>query len=317
VSQLTAALLPQAIYKMDAGLQAPQILQSAVTLERQLPKNITVSLNYTNSRGVHQLRSRNINAPLPGSGAFPYGNSGQLFLYESSALFKQSQITLNVNARVNAKFSLFGYYGYSSASSDSDGSGSFPANNYDLRSEWGRAGFDIRQRGQIGGTLVLPLALELAPNILLSSAPPLNITAGADLNGDTIFNDRPAFATVPADPTHGVVATRWGSFNLDPVHNPAAGAVVIPRNYGTAYGRVDVGFRLSRTWKFGEPRGGGKGGRYSLNSGLQVRNVLNHVNPGTPVGNLSSPFFGQSLTLAGAQSANANRRLELNLRLNF
>jgi hypothetical protein len=260
---------------------------------------------------------------LPGSGAYPYGSSGQLFLYEASALFKQSQLTVNVNARVNAKLSLFGYYGYGVASSNSDGATSFPADNYDLTSEWGRAGFDIRHRGQMGGTVVLPHALELAPNILLSSAPPLNITAGTDLNGDTIFNDRPAFAAGPADPARGIVATRWGVFNIDPLRNPAAGSVIIPRNYGTAYGRVDVGFRLSRTWKFGEPRGGRQAGanssrdRYSVNAGLQVRNALNHVNPGTPVGNLSSPFLGQALTLSGGQSANANRRLELSLRLNF
>lgn len=320
VAQLTAALLPQAIYRMDATLQAPRILQSAVTLERQLPKNITLSVGYTNSRGVHQLRSRNINAPLPVNAGFPYGNSGQLFLYESSALFKQSQLTVNVNARVNAKVSLFGYYAHGTASSNSDGAASFPANTYDLTGEWGRAGFDIRDRAQIGGTLVSPMALELAPNIAFSSAPPLNIVTGTDLNGDSIFNDRPAFATAPADPSRGVVPTRWGVFNLDPLHNPSAGAIVIPRNYATAYGRVDVGFRLSRTWNFGEPpargRNGAKG-RYSLNAGVQVRNVLNHVNPGTPVGNLSSPFFGQALNLPGGQSANANRRLELNLRLSF
>jgi hypothetical protein len=67
VSQLLSNLQPQAIYKVDSHIQAPQIFQYVVTMERQLPKNITLSVSYTNSRGVHQLRSRNINAPLPGT----------------------------------------------------------------------------------------------------------------------------------------------------------------------------------------------------------------------------------------------------------
>jgi len=78
-----------------------------------------MSVSYTNSRGLHQLRSRNLNAPLPGtftglagSGVFPFGNSGQVYSYESSGIFKQSQLTVNVNARVNTRISLFGNYTY-------------------------------------------------------------------------------------------------------------------------------------------------------------------------------------------------------------
>ena len=42
-------------------------MQSAATLERQLPKNTTLALTYTNSHGLHILRSEDINAPLPGN----------------------------------------------------------------------------------------------------------------------------------------------------------------------------------------------------------------------------------------------------------
>ena len=348
VSALTSHLVPQAIYEVDSHIQAPQTFQYAATVERQLPKNTTVSVSYTNSRGVHQLRSRNINAPLPGSyngdfgsGVFPYGNSGQLFLYESSALFKQEQITVNVNTRINSRYSLFGYYSYNRAFSNSDGAGSFPANNYDLSGEWGRAAYDVRHRLQIGGNINLPFKLQLSPNISASSAPPLNVTTGTDWNGDTIFNDRPAFATVPATPSMGVIGSVWGVFNVDPVNHPQFGTVIIPRNYAYGYGRFDVSGRLTRTWTFGrtaEPdrqaqaiqaaaasagirldNGGNTGGktpgRYSLQLGIQARNALNHVNPGPPNTNLTSPFFGQVLQNNGP--SNANRRLELSLRFGF
>jgi hypothetical protein len=348
VSALTSHLVPQAIYEVESQIRAPQTFQYAATVERQLPKNTTVSVSYTNSRGVHQLRSRNINAPLPGtytgdfgSGVFPYGNAGQLFLYESSALFKQEQITVNVNTRINSRYSLFGYYSYNRAFSNSDGSGSFPANNYDLSGEWGRAAYDVRHRMQIGGNINLPFKFQLSPNISGSSAPPLNITTGTDRNGDTIFNDRPAFATVPANPAIGVIGSVWGVFNVDPVNHPQFGTVIIPRNYAYGHDRVDVSGRLTRTWTFGrsaEPdrqaqaiqaaaasagiridnganTGGKAPGRYSLQLGIQARNALNHVNPGPPNTNLSSPFFGQVLQNNGP--SNANRRLELSLRFGF
>jgi hypothetical protein len=79
----------------------------------------------------------------------------------------------------------------------------------------------------------------------------------------------------------------------------------------------------------GGPRGGGgmmgEGGssdhRYNVTISASARNILNHVNPGAPVGNLSSPLFGQSTYLAsgfgpGGSSAN-NRRLEFQVRFSF
>jgi hypothetical protein len=267
-----------------------------------------------NTRGVHQLREHDINAPLA-SGAFPYGAAGPIFLYESSALYKQWQLSVNINARVNSRFSLFSYYTYGRASSDSDGPATFPANNYNLAAEWGRAGFDIRHKVQIGGSLTAPWGIQFAPNIQINSAPPVNITTGTDLNGDTLLTDRPAFATIAPNAAQGVVATRWGVFNLDPIHNPAAGAVIIPRNFVSGYGRWDVSGRISRSWNFGEQAGATK--RYTLTLAVQGRNWFNHVNPGAPVAILSSPFFGEPLNLQTGQGSTANRRLETGLRFGF
>ena len=65
--------------------------------------------------------------------------------------------------------------------------------------------------------------------------------------------------------------------------------------------------------------------RYNLNVSLQFQNLLNHVNLGTPVGNLSSPSFGESLSLGGAfggfgapgSTGAGNRRIYAQVRLNF
>ncbi len=51
-----------------------------------------------------------------------------------------------------------------------------------------------------------------------------------------------------------------------------------------------------------------------------ARNILNYVNLASPDGNLSSPYFGQSLALAGGFGGSAsvyNRRIDLQLRFSF
>jgi hypothetical protein len=59
--------------------------------------------------------------------------------------------------------------------------------------------------------------------------------------------------------------------------------------------------------------------KYSLTLGVNVRNAFNNVNLGTPVGNLSSPKFGESNSLAGGpyNNSTANRRIDLQLTFSF
>lgn len=75
------------------------------------------------------------------------------------------------------------------------------------------------------------------------------------------------------------------------------------------------------------PQGGGAAAsekRYNLTVSLSFQNILNKVNLSTPVGNLSSPSFGESLGLTniggfggGGSSGAGNRRIYAQVRLNF
>jgi hypothetical protein len=228
----------QAIRRVDSNLRAPYIVQSALGLERQLPKNITIAITYMNSHGVDMLRSRNINAPLPGtydplspnSGVLPYGDVGNIYMYESSDLFNQNQLITNFSARVSRKFTLFGFYMLNQAKSNSDGAGSFPANQYDMGREYGSAAFDVRHRVFIGGSIEGPYGFRFSPLVVANSGRPFDIVGGRDLNGDSLFNDRPAFATDLSRAS--VVVTRYGAFDTDPI----AGQTIIRRNYGRGSG---------------------------------------------------------------------------------
>ncbi len=61
--------------------------------------------------------------------------------------------------------------------------------------------------------------------------------------------------------------------------------------------------------------------RYNVTFSVMARNLLNTTNAGLPVGNLASPLFGQSTSLAGGfgpgGSTADNRRVEFQLRFSF
>jgi hypothetical protein len=311
-----------------------------------LPKNTTLALTYSNSHGLHELRSLDINAPLPGSGAFPYGTPNPIFLMTSSGLYNQNQLFVNVNSRINAAASLFAFYSLNYAMSDTDGLGTFPANPYNWAGEYGRASTDIRNRFTFGSSLNTRWNILLSPLLILQSGTPFNITTGSDLYGTTLFNARPAITSNPNTP--GIIQTDYGL--LDP--DPAPGEHILPRNNGRGPGQITVTVRLAKTWGFGPDKGAGRasasggptgggigppeGGsrsifgnsstnrRYGLTVSLTTRNLLNHLNPGAITGNITSPLFGQANSLnsgpggPGVFSENANnRRLEWQLRLTF
>ena len=71
--------------------------------------------------------------------------------------------------------------------------------------------------------------------------------------------------------------------------------------------------------------GGGKGGagavskRYTLTLGAEARNLFNNVNLAPPVGNVTSPLFGESNGLQGGVYSfqGTNRRIDFQIGLSF
>lgn len=269
ISALAEFQSTQVIEEKDADLRAPYLMQSAFTAERQLARSTTLALTYTNTHGLHQLRSYDINQPLPGtfnpsvagSGVYPYGTVDPIFLMTSSGLYNQNQFITNINSRLNQNVSLFGFYVLNYAMSNTDGLSTFPANEYNWSGEYGPAATDIRNRFFLGGSINTRWNVRLSPFVMLQSGAPFNITTGNDLYGTTMFNARPSFAASPGEP--GVIDTPYGYLNP----NPLPSETIVPRNYGRGPGQYSVNIRLSKTWGFGPERkgpassgGGGRGG---------------------------------------------------------
>jgi len=282
------------------------------------------------------------------------------YQFESEGIFKQNQLIVNGTVRIPSAhgfvkdLSLWGYYTLNYANSDTAGPNYFPSIPLNPSADYGRAAFDIRQRVFFGGTFGAPYGFRLSPFLIASSGIPFNITTGQDIFGDAQFNARPAFATCTSGAQPNVVQTKFGCFDT----LPTAGQALIPINDATSPGRFTLNLRVSKTFGFGQkketaasggpggsgtfgrgPGGGGQRGaggggdrgggifggspsnyRYNLTFSVNARNIFNNVNLGTPIGNLSSPLFGESNSLATQPFSaypTANRRIDLQAQFTF
>jgi len=342
------------LYQIDPRFRSPYIIQSAVSLERQITKVANVSVSYLNSRGYDQLLTRNINAPVPPATdptdptLRPLGTLENVYQYTSEGIFRQNQLIVSSNIRAG-RVTLFGYYTLNSVNANT--SGGFPSNQYNLDQDYGRTTYGIRHRVFVGGSLSGPYGFRLSPFLIATSGVPYNVTVGQDLNGDSLYNDRPSFSGACSQPTNPCF------YNA----NPAPGDSRVPINYLTGPPQFTLNLRLSKTFGFGReaaapnapgggsPGGGGSGGghgrggggggfgrgpgagmatifgpgttnrRYNLTFSVNARNVLNRVNLAAPIGNLSSLNFGRSVDLAKGpfSSAAAVRKLELQATFSF
>ncbi len=337
------------IYQIGPRLRAPYTLQSAVSVERQVTKSATLSVTYLNSRGFDQFLTINANAPYPGTPCAPNcvtPSGGNLYRYVSEGNFSQNQLIVNTNVRVGSKVQMFGYYTLNYANSDTSGISSFPTNSYNISQDYGRASFDTRHRAFFGGSIALPYLFRLSPFMVVSSGSPFDITSPTDLNGDSIYNDRPGLVSTVTCPTvvppaqgSTIYCTPLGTFDASGAGKP------LPINYATGPGRFVLHLRLTKTFGFGPKAtsGGGNqdqghhghgplfggGGRMSMTStsdrrynlilGVHVRNVFNNVNLANPGGVLGSPFFNVSNSLVGGpfSTSSSNRSIELQATFSF
>jgi hypothetical protein len=191
-------------------------------------------------------------------------------------------------------------YMYARTLTDTAGALSLPADNFDLRGEWGPAPGDMRHYfSAMLNRRVLFKGLSVGVTFNAASATPYNVTTGFDDNGDTVSNDRPAG---------------------------------LARNGARGAGRWDVGTRVSYGFGFGGKRTSsapsgpvmiriGEGGgasfpgandrRFHVDLYAQVFNAFNHANLTGFSGVQTSPFFGR------ATAALPGRRVETGLRFSF
>ena len=207
------------IRKIDPTLAAPYSINTAITLEQNLKKGWRFAISYDVTRGVHQIRTRNINAPYPGmplgvdlfsrlNSRTPdvqaaardevdrmrpfYPTIGNIYQFESTAESFSKNLGVRVYTPNNLalrKVGINGFVQYTLGRSQDNASA---MNQYDWRSEWGRSGFDSRHRVLSNISFRMPLVTTLSFFFTANSGRPYSLTTGLDNNGDQTTNDRPA-----------------------------------------------------------------------------------------------------------------------------
>ncbi|HLQ75868.1 MAG TPA: carboxypeptidase regulatory-like domain-containing protein [Terriglobia bacterium] len=187
----------------DPNLVAPYNLNTQVSLNETLPRNWRVTTSFSASRSVHQIRNRNINAPLPGTPLDPTLTRDQIdqlrpyfpivsrisqFENTGNSISKSLSFTVQIPQpkKKILKTQIQGtvQYGLTWAADDNS-----VENVYDIHSDWARN--DQRQR--IQGTISVrpPRVGSFNFNFNANSGRAYSITTGKDDNFDQSINDRP------------------------------------------------------------------------------------------------------------------------------
>ena len=318
------------IYRVNPQLRSPYRMVASLSAEHSFGEKGTVGLTYVGTHNVHQFLSRNLNAPLPGtydpgvlnSGTRPLGGTQNLYEFSSDGVRHGDTLSVNVDLNPTKRLSVWAFANKQNRTGDSFGADTFPSNEYNLAQDFGRTTAN-KKRIFTGVWYNGPKSVNGGLFLRSYSGTPFNITTGTDLNGDTQFNDRPAYATDLSRPS--VVHTRYGIFDTEPM----AGQRIIPINLATSPAYVSLNVVLAKEFQFGptvepEPAPPGEPSakpapRFNLRFSIEAQNVTNHTNPGVPVGVLSSPYFGRSISLADTFSGitAANRTLTLHSSLSF
>jgi hypothetical protein len=258
----------------DADLAAPFTSSSMVSLERTFFTNLLFTATYDFHREFHRLRTRNLNAPYDasvsgprvacspqtptGACVVPDPTRGNIINLESTGREYRHNVRLSVRKRFSI-FNASANYHFQQQYGDAlNGTGSPLSNTYDLHRDWGRSS-NPNHSLNASVNARLPLGLFLTGNMSWNSRRHYTMTTGADDNGDSNVNDRPA----------GVEPN-----SLD----------------GPRYLNFD--FNVSKAIFFGGPAGATSG--TNANVFINLTNAFNRIHYGTPSGVLTSPNFGKS-----------------------
>jgi hypothetical protein len=330
-------------YEVAPHYESPTTEQGSLTLERQVGSGTTVTLNYLHSFGVHQSVTRNANQ-ASADGTPQTSGGGYLYEYFPEGVFKQNQFIASVNSKLSKNLNLVGYFTISSAHSNANGRAS---DAYNLDKDYARAGFVTRDSVFMMANYSGPWGIRFSPFLLAQAGRPYNITLPTDTLNN-FFNQRPTYATA-STPAVDEVQTPYGM--LDKAALPGETVIPANLGTGPAAVAVNlrvsrgfgIGPKLASAVPQGDaggppqggppPGGGGRGGggrggfgggmggmgggasrsdhKFTLTFSAQALNLFNDIDYGTPNGNISSPNFGRSTTLAGGifSTGSAARRV--------
>jgi hypothetical protein len=287
--------LKQSFWQLAHDLKNPYNFLASFGMDTQLNKTISFRALYKYEKGIHQFRSRDINAPL--NGIRPNPDFGKIVQIESSAFFAKNSLNIGLNGDLNKRLSYSLAYTLSKTVSDNNGIFGLPSDSYNLRLDRSAVDFDQRHRIYASAFWKIRKGVNLSTNFIANSPLPFSIMTGSDNNGDTIFNDRPL----------GFLRnSERGNWRKQFDMSVSWTIGLIKKN------DKDSSFRM--IIPEGDPGGGEEitiSHKFSIKIYTTVNNVFNQTNFTNFVGVQTSPFFRQPT------SANDPRTINFGLRFNF
>jgi len=263
---------------------------------RQLANFLTLDVDATFAEGYNQHRNSDHNYFLTpadrllGIRAFP--QYGQVRERLTDGRLSYRALGVRVDRRFAGGWQILGSYTLAWAKSDT--SEGLPADNFNRQWEYGFIPADRRHRLSVSGMVQLPYGFQTSGVVRYQSDLPFNVTAGRDLNRDSLGNDRPPGITALTG-CRGVDLDEVNSYRTLNARG-AVGEVTCPD-----FLALDVvlmkEFALTRDLK--------------LEGLVQVFNIFNRANYFPAEGNALSALFGQSVQVSDP------RQIELAIRFRF
>jgi hypothetical protein len=310
------------LWRLGPGYRSPYSVRPQISVTQQVPGNIRLTLSYSGSLGYRQRRTRNVNAPFPGT-PLPdeildlpraqrqqaidlmrpfYPIVGNITQIETNG--RSVSRSLRVQVRPRGSLDVLGMelsgnvsYTYQTGEDDNDF-------NNPYAPEWGptrrdhavSSGFRLRMPEDTGISNRLLRAIARATyegtnlnfNVRANTGRLYSIQSGLDLNGDQSTRDRP----------------------------PG-----VSRNTEVGPGGWNVGMTFTKEYRLGgsQTTAGGEGeeGRRSWRSDqprirfqARINNLLNHAQPRSYVSVLTSPLFGLPTGYTGARTVSLSTSLD-------
>jgi hypothetical protein len=274
--------LPSNRYLLGDELLLPASLGANAGIDQSITPTFRLSGTYTYRQGLGLLRGRNLNAPANGVRPDPQFSN----VIEVTGDAASRSHTLGVNASLlllqRRQTMLAANYTFSSSESNTTGAFGLPANGDTPATEWGVQAPRHRAGGLFNTSPIRNLTVGV--NFRAQSGMPYTVTTGADVNGDGVFNDRPA----GVGRNSVFTATQW-DLGLRVAYTIGFG----PRAQagGPAGGPMVVMIGGPGGGMPGAMGGGATDRRFRLELYASAQNVTNHDNYIGYSGVVTSPFY--------------------------
>ena len=309
-----------------------QVQQFNFSLQRELSKDVVVTLGSVSSAGAHLSWAPNLDLPTPGPGSIsarrPYATIlpgvSTITWLESAGNSFFSSMQASLEKRLNNGLYLIANWtwahGLDNIGGDGGANGPVPQDPTNRRADWASSNSDIRHHVNIAATYRLPFGpgrafaqgrnavdalvrdWELGGIVVLQTGLPYTVTvAGSPSNTGGASRANPVAGVSPTPPNQSIA--EW--------FNPAAFATPPAYTWGTL-GRnslngpaiYNLDATITRNFRMGERR--------DLSFRWELFNTLNHPQFGTP--NATAGVLGAG-TITTTQRA--NRQMQVAVRFAF